>query len=184
MQRTRARGGSGAPVEYAALLARLEARLHLAGEAEALRRAEALEMAMRQLDEELTDAEDALEERFAALSARLLGRWPMLDDAYHPDFAPTLETDRSAITGALESWPEARAFWAAQHALDQLDARYQLSVAEYEAVEQFRVDRIDCGEYEISSEEMFGDVYEHQYRNQGRLTFTGMKEYYRQYAWS
>jgi 3-hydroxy-3-methylglutaryl CoA synthase len=64
-----------------------------------------------------------------------------------------------------------------------LDARRKVSVGEYEAIENARSAAIDKGDY-WNDLDALGDWYDLYYKDKGLLTFKGMKEYYRQYAWS
>ncbi len=64
-----------------------------------------------------------------------------------------------------------------------LDARKSLSIAEYEAVETTRDEQIDCGDFTTKLDSL-GDWYERYYAGRGLLVFTGMQDFYRQYAWS
>jgi len=51
-----------------------------------------------------------LDERYFALSAEMLSRWPVLDDPFHPDFASTLATERASIEHYLETSPTVRSY--------------------------------------------------------------------------
>jgi hydroxymethylglutaryl-CoA synthase len=64
-----------------------------------------------------------------------------------------------------------------------LDARRRLSVAEYEAVETARDAAIDNGAHQVDLK-MLGDWYDFYYKGKGLLIFKGMRDYFRQYAWS
>jgi 3-hydroxy-3-methylglutaryl CoA synthase len=64
-----------------------------------------------------------------------------------------------------------------------LDARRMVSVAEYEAVEKARAAVIDSGDYATDLGALT-DWYKLYYKGKGLLVFSGMQEYYRQYAWS
>lgn len=64
-----------------------------------------------------------------------------------------------------------------------LDARRAVSVAQYEAAETFRTEHVDAGDYAVDLGAIAGH-YDSHYRGRKLLTFTGMSEYYRQYAWS
>lgn len=66
---------------------------------------------------------------------------------------------------------------------EQLDARYSLSVREYEDAERERTCYVDCGDYQPSTDG-FGDLYRRVYEGSGRLVFEGAAEHYRQYGWS
>ena len=79
--------------------------------------------------------------------------------------------------------PEARAVAREANLGALLDRRYDLTVAEYEAVERQRTAWIDAGDYETSTEG-FGGWYDRHYRGRGYLVFRGMRDHYRQYDWS
>jgi len=79
--------------------------------------------------------------------------------------------------------PEAREAVRAARLPELLDARYQLAVEEYEAVEQERTSYIDLGDYEPRLDGLAG-WYDRHYRGKDLLVFRGMKDYYRQYGWS
>ena len=65
-----------------------------------------------------------------------------------------------------------------------LDSRRRLSIAEYEQIEQFRADHVDCGDYAPPRNGVLGDWYDRFYRDRGYLVFDGLRDYYRQYSWS
>jgi hydroxymethylglutaryl-CoA synthase len=79
--------------------------------------------------------------------------------------------------------PEAREVAREANLGGLLDQRYDLSVAEYEAVEGQRTAQIDEGDFEACTEG-FGGWYDRHYRGRGHLVFRGMREHYRQYEWS
>lgn len=79
--------------------------------------------------------------------------------------------------------PEAREAVRAARLPELLEARYQLTVAEYEAVEEGRTRLIDLGDYEPELH-LPATWYDRHYRGRGLLVFRGMKDYYRQYGWS
>jgi hydroxymethylglutaryl-CoA synthase len=64
-----------------------------------------------------------------------------------------------------------------------LDQRYALNVEQYEAIERQRTEHIDLGDFETCTEG-FDDWYDRHYRGRGKLVFRGIREHYRQYAWS
>ena len=65
----------------------------------------------------------------------------------------------------------------------KLDARYQLSVREYEDVERERTCYIDYGDFAPSTDG-FSDWYARRYKGQGLLVFQRIREHYRCYGWS
>ena len=64
-----------------------------------------------------------------------------------------------------------------------LDARRQVSVADYEKVEKARTSVIDSGDF-ATDLGLLADWYDLYYKGKELLVFKGMQEYYRQYAWS
>jgi hypothetical protein len=111
--------------EEAIVVTRLGAELGLASEAAVRERWQAVDEKLHQLDTQLDAADAHVQDLYAELSGRLLARWPVLDDAYHPDFAPTLASDRKQIELALHTWPEAEHYEAAQQQAEELDQRTQ-----------------------------------------------------------
>jgi hydroxymethylglutaryl-CoA synthase len=67
---------------------------------------------------------------------------------------------------------------------ESLARRRRLSVAEYEQVEQYRVDQIDCGDYVTPRDGVLNGWFDTYYRDRGYLIFDGLKDFYRQYSWS
>ena len=57
------------------------------------------------LNDSMDDAEDGLDDANANLGSRLLERWPMLDDPFHPDFGNAMKIDRSAIEEVPRAFP-------------------------------------------------------------------------------
>ena len=108
--------------EDAAVVASLGAALGLRDEAAVEDRRASLEKRLDLLDRAMRGAEDELAEREAELRARLLERWPVLDDAFHPEFAPTLASARKDIEPLLTSSTWAKAREEALAHVDALDA--------------------------------------------------------------
>jgi hydroxymethylglutaryl-CoA synthase len=65
----------------------------------------------------------------------------------------------------------------------KLDARRVTNVREYEALENQRADWSDCSDYEVPLDGL-GGWYDEFYRGKHFLTFRGLKDFYREYAWS
>jgi len=87
----------------------------------------ALEALERQIDatRDQRDQTSADEERAAAaVVARLLARWPVLDDPWHPDFAALLKQERRAIATYLERSPEYRRYQEARREVDEAQDAY------------------------------------------------------------
>lgn len=111
--------------EDAAVIERLEATIGSRGEDAVRARWSELDQKLAALETTIDHAEDELSDRVADEATRLLERWPVLDDPYHPAFEDTFRDHRAAIQQLLESSPEAQVRVQADrhlHALyDQLD---------------------------------------------------------------
>jgi hypothetical protein len=125
--------------EAAAVVAELGAALSLPDEASVERRWTDLDRDLDDLDGRVERAENTLGASDAALGARLLERWPVLDDPFHPAFAGTLSEGRDAIREVLEESAEAKARDEAQDELESLDA--DLSRLEVEEARVLRLKR-------------------------------------------
>lgn len=79
--------------------------------------------------------------------------------------------------------PEARAVVRAAGLPALLDARRQVTVAEYEAVERARGAAIDLGDH-TTDRALLGDWYQRYYTAAPHLIFDGTAEHYRRYSWS
>lgn len=79
--------------------------------------------------------------------------------------------------------PEAKEIVAASAMQSRLDARYKLSVDQYEAIEKERTSYIDQPTYTPSTDAVEG-LYESHYRGKGLCVFRGLDGYFRQYDWS
>ncbi|MFI5306670.1 MAG: hypothetical protein ACHQ53_04910 [Polyangiales bacterium] len=123
--------------EMAAVVERLGARLGLRDERAARERLQQVSARLRELEERADRADDQADASFGELSARLLGRWPALGDAYHPDFAATLARDRHEIERALDDWPEAQ-----RHAGDLREQEEQEGRVERVEVEEALLTRL------------------------------------------
>ncbi len=84
---------------------------------------------------------------------------------------------------SLKACPEARHIAASVDTRRLLDQRRRVTVQEYEDLEKTRAALIEEGDYETINGSL-GGWYEKHYRGRGLLVFQGMKDYYRQYAWS
>jgi hypothetical protein len=125
VQKTRAAPDYSLVPEHAKVIEALGKKLGLAGEAQVNERWAALDRRLSELALRVERAEDGVQAAYAVLSGRLLARWPMLDDAYHPGFAAALERDREPIARALTSTAEAQRYEQAQRALERVDLEYQ-----------------------------------------------------------
>jgi hypothetical protein len=110
--------------EEAAVVRALSDRLSLGDREAAQRRWKDLDERLARADAELRAAEGELEQRYAVLATRLLSRWPVLDDPYHPDFAGMLARDAEAIDAMLDGAPAAGRYRQAQRAVDVLDTGF------------------------------------------------------------
>src|SRR5262252_9494564 len=109
--------------EDAAVVAQLGARLSLPTRARAEQRWKELNAKLDGLDERL-DAADAVRERaLSKLAGELLGRWPVLDDPYHGEFANVVQKNAKAITQVLDKSPEALELNEADAQVEALDAQ-------------------------------------------------------------
>ncbi|HEY8428171.1 MAG TPA: hypothetical protein VIL20_07345, partial [Sandaracinaceae bacterium] len=93
--------------EERAVVAALTSRLGLSRPEQAHERLAAMEAELERLGGELDRIEDDLADAEEQLAAALLHRWPVLGDPWHPRFASTLESERTAILAFLESSSEA-----------------------------------------------------------------------------
>jgi len=135
----------GAPIdrkvlpEDAAVVDQLGGALSLRDEASVEKRWHDLDARMNRLDDALADAQRALAVKESELGSRLLERWPVLDDAYHPDFDAAFRRNRSAIEDILTRSPEARARATAREAVNGADD--ELSGLEVEEARLLRLRR-------------------------------------------
>lgn len=126
------------------LVDRLGRALGLLDEAAVTRREGELEARLDALDRKLDDAQKHLDDETAELSSRLLERWPILDDPYHPEFAAVVRSDRARILEELTRSPAAsrrdeaegriEAIEEQQDDLQVEEARVQRLVRSYETL--------------------------------------------------
>jgi hypothetical protein len=109
--------------EEAAVVAVLGAALSLSDEQAVERRWADLGKRLDDLNRELDDADADLASKESALVARLLEKWPVLNDAFHPDFAEMFRRNRNSIREVLERSGEARARDDARQKADGIDAQ-------------------------------------------------------------
>jgi hypothetical protein len=110
--------------EDAAVVRALSDSLSLEDRQAAERRWKTLDQRLARADEEHEEAEAALDQRYAVLAARILSRWPVLDDPYHPEFAGILARDANAIDAMLAGAPAAQRYREAQRKVEVLDAPF------------------------------------------------------------
>jgi hypothetical protein len=110
--------------EDASVVKRLGERLALPTEALARQELAELEDTLDDLDRQLSEAEAVLDARHAELAGLILARFPVLDDAYHPDFAATLREHAADIEGVLEQSAAATQYAKARTEVEALDGRF------------------------------------------------------------
>lgn len=107
--------------ENDAVILALARRLELDGrEAQAYPRLEALERKLETLGQEASRAAAEEERAYRAAMAEVLARWPVLDDPWHPQFAPTFEHHEDAIAEHLETSSSYASYLAARAAVDEV----------------------------------------------------------------
>jgi len=102
--------------EEETVLAGLGRRLELRDRAAAEARLAELDRQLEEAERRWREAADQENERALDLRIRLLERWPVLDDPWHPDFASTVKKQGSAIRKLLDRSPEAAAYLEAREA--------------------------------------------------------------------
>lgn len=107
--------------EDAAVASELARTLELPSEERARRELQKLQAAQAAQAEHVAQAEDTLDSAYWPLVTRLLERFPVLDDPYHPRLPATLKAHAAEIEALLERSPEATAHRAAAQALAELD---------------------------------------------------------------
>lgn len=125
--------------EEALLTRRLGERLGIATQDEAERALRRLERRVRTLDDGMAAAEQVMDETYFSLASRLLSRFPVLSDAYHPEFAGTIQAHGTAIASLLHSSKEANAYEQARTAVAEFDA--ELARAQVDEAELLRLSR-------------------------------------------
>jgi hypothetical protein len=75
------------------------------------------------LQPELDAADQELDHARSQLGAELLARWPVLADAYHDEFAATVQREAAAISGVLRDSRFAQRYNEARLAADAIGAR-------------------------------------------------------------
>ncbi len=118
-------GGESAAIrlpEEDAVVAALGAELGV-DPAEPKRAAESLAELERGIDDlkgALLEAQQAEDRAYGAAAASILGRWPVLDDPWHPDFAAMLSANRAALASHLEVDPSYRMYLDARGEVDRI----------------------------------------------------------------
>jgi hypothetical protein len=125
--------------EDAAVVDQLGAALALRDEASVEKRWTELDARLGHFEDALDEAQGVVATKEAILGSRLLERWPVLDDAFHPDFAETLRKHHDAIRDALEHSPEGAERTAARQKLDRADG--ELAGLEVEEARLLRLRR-------------------------------------------
>ncbi|MBX7197457.1 MAG: hypothetical protein K1X94_35760 [Sandaracinaceae bacterium] len=121
-------GVASAPAlpEQTAVIEALLPAMGLSGRAELERRLDETRARKAEHDAAMEEASAAADERYFALSAELLSRWPVLDDPFHPDFQATLERERPALERYFEASPTVRRYLEAD---DELSAMGSVDLA-------------------------------------------------------
>lgn len=109
--------------EDAAVVAQLGKRLGLSTRAKAEQRWKELNAKLDALDERLDAADSTRDRAVNKLSGELLGRWPVLDDPYHAEFAATVQRNAKAITAVLDSSQEAVELNEAEAQVEAIDSQ-------------------------------------------------------------
>ena len=128
--------------EEAAVVKQLGTKLGLNDAAAVEQRYQELTSKLDALQPELDAADEELDRARSQLGAELLARWPVLADAFHEEFASTLQREAAAIGGVLrgsrhaqrytEARREAEAVSASANALDAQEAVVLRLVRAYE----------------------------------------------------
>ncbi|HVZ35493.1 MAG TPA: hypothetical protein VG963_23870, partial [Polyangiaceae bacterium] len=95
--------------EAQALTERLGAALGLRDEKAVAQRWSELDVQLAQLNDAIDAAEEAVGTLDSEETTRLLERWPVLDDPFHPEFEATFRENRGALEELLLRSPEAHA---------------------------------------------------------------------------
>ena len=120
-----------APRQELAVVRTLGAALDVPDLAAAQARFAALQAQLGALSVEMQQAEAALDRAYLALSTRILERWPMLDDAYHPLFDEVVQQEAAQVAALLDGSSEARAYASAGDRVQALDGQlWDLQVRE------------------------------------------------------
>jgi hypothetical protein len=121
------RGNPGQPglglAEDAAVIAQLGKRLGLPTRARAEQRWRELSAKLDALDERLDAADEQRDRAVSKLSRELLGRWPVLDDPYHSEFAAVVQRNAKAISAVLDDSAEAQELSQADQQVEAIDAQ-------------------------------------------------------------
>jgi hypothetical protein len=105
--------------EQRAVIAALTAAMSLRGPDELAQRLAEASARRDEHDRAMAEALASADERYHALVAEMLSRWPVLDDPFHPDFEPTFTRERERIARFLETSPTVARWTEAQ---DEVDA--------------------------------------------------------------
>ena len=109
--------------EDAAVVKQLGAKLGLGDAAAVEQRYLELTSKLDALQPELDAGDEELDRARSQLGAELLARWPVLSDAYHDEFASTLQRDAAAIGGVLRSSRHAQRYNEARSEAEAISAR-------------------------------------------------------------
>lgn len=122
--------GPGAPradvdlPEENAVIAALSKELALVDEVERARiRLRDIEAKIETRGESLARAQESEDAAYRAAAADVLARWPVLDDPWHPEFAPTLARNIDALREHFASAESYAAYVAARDEVDRLSTQ-------------------------------------------------------------
>ena len=109
--------------EDAAVVKQLGAKLGLSDAAAVEQRYQELTSKLDALQPELDAADEELDRARSQLGAELLARWPVLADAFHDEFASTLQREAAAIGGVLRGSRHAQRYNEARTEAEAISAR-------------------------------------------------------------
>jgi len=103
--------------EEEAVIAALKRRLKVSDPTEKLAARKASIAMMERRYKQATRAE---QDTYLDVAGELLARWPVLDDAWHPDFAPTVAAERQAILAFFKTSKAYRRHLSARSVVDEI----------------------------------------------------------------
>ncbi len=116
--------------EEAVVIAALAEQLGLVGrEGEAAGLLRAVEEDMAEVTGRIDQASADEDAAYRRTAAELLARWPVLDDAWHPEFAAMLASERTAIAAALAGSAAYREYRAARAVVEAAQAEHAVLLA-------------------------------------------------------
>ena len=116
-------------IEEETVIAQLGRDLGLSDEESAQRAFAELQLELEEQEEQMRELELNADHAYYELRIRLLERWPMLDDPWHPEHARVVATEEQEIRRWLDHSDEAVVYGEAQRLLNQeLDRNDDLRV--------------------------------------------------------